>query len=177
MVFRDPTDRGDISTKSTPSPEVIHQQLLHFQSEREEIKYNERHILPPAAIKEIKCLLVHVDKGCISPGRENERLLKEINSQMTSTPYGVKLSYALFTNIFFKHNECVDSRMEKRPLTVYRITAYSNCDNQSGEKFGLTSPPEVSQASMHPEAFASTSKIEMRKLTLQEVEQTLNTRS
>ena len=77
MVLRDPTNRGDISTKATPSPEVIHQ---HFQSEWEEIKYNERHILPPAAIKEI---LVHVDKGCISPGRGNERFPKENNDKHT----------------------------------------------------------------------------------------------
>ena len=89
-----------------------------------------------------------------------------IRKLMTSTPYGVKLSNALLTKNFFNHNECVDSRMEKRtqrPLTAYSITAYIY------EKFGLTSPPEVSQASMHPEACASTSKIEMRKLTLQEV--------
>ena len=98
MVFRDPTNRGDISTKSTPSPEVIHQQLLHFQSEWEEMKG----IFFLQLLKEINCRLVHVDKGCISPGRGNERLHKEINSLMTSTPYGVKLSNALLKKTFLQ---------------------------------------------------------------------------
>ena len=176
MVFRDPADHGDIRTKSTPSPEIIHQQLLHFQSQWEGMKYKERLILPPAAIKEIKCLLVHVDRGClsgISPGRgtnRNERLHRDINTHMTSTRYGVELSYALLTKIFFRHNEHIDAREEKR--TPRPITAFGFSEKQTGQRFGLSTPAETPSDSI--QLATCPSKIEMRKLSLSEVLDELN---
>ena len=131
MAFRDPADHADIRTKSTPSPEVIRQQLLRFQSQWEGVKYNERHILPPTAINVSWYMLI---RGCISgiaTGRStnrNERLHRNINTHMTSTRYGVELSYALLPKIFFSHNERIDSRKEKRtprPISAYRETNQS----------------------------------------------------
>ena len=48
----------------------------------EKVEYQGKTILPPAAVKEIRCLLVDIDRGCLSrilPGRginRNERLHK-----------------------------------------------------------------------------------------------------
>ena len=126
MVFRDPTDQGDIRKETTPSPDVIQQQLITFQVQWEDIKYNDKPILSPAALKEIKCLLAHVDRGCLSgipPGRgtnRNEQLHREINSHMTNTRYGVELSYALLTSLFYKHNENIDAK-GKRGLHVLSV--------------------------------------------------------
>lgn len=112
-------------TKLTPPPKAIHQQLIHFQSEWEGIKYNDRHVLPPAAIKEIKCLLVHVDKGCISgiyPGRgtnKNKRLHRDIKLRITNTRYGVELEYAILTEILFSHNECLDFENGEEDTKAY----------------------------------------------------------
>ena len=176
MAFRDPADHGDIRTKSTPSPEVICQQLLRFQSQWEGVKYNERHILPPAAIKEIKCLLVHVDRGCISgiaTGRgtnRNERLHRDINTHMTSARYGVELSYALLAKILFSHNERIDSRKEKR--TPRPISAYGYYEKQTSQQFGLSTQAETAAGDVQPSTCPS--KIEMRRLTLPEVLDELN---
>lgn len=88
LVFRDISDQGPVRTKMTPSPHILQQQLLQFQHKWENVSYDNKCILPPIAIKEIQCLLVHTRKGCLSgilPGRgtnQNERLHKDINSHM-----------------------------------------------------------------------------------------------
>ena len=86
----------------------------------------------------------------------NERLHSDIKAHMTSTHYGVELSYAILKKKVFSHN---DSKMEKR--TPRPITAYSYC----GKQTGFSTPPEVSQMSMDREPCASQSKIQMRRLT------------
>ena len=99
-----------------------------------------KRILPPIAIKEIQCLLVHIRRGCLSgtlPGRgtnRNERLHKDINTHMRSSRYGVELAYALITGSFFIHNENIRAKKENR--CVLPITAYAPA---SIEKFGLLS--------------------------------------
>lgn len=76
MVFRDPTDQGDIRKETTPSPDVT------FQVPWEDMKYNDKPILSPAALKEIKCLLAHVDRGCLSGippgGGTNDYIVRSI---------------------------------------------------------------------------------------------------
>ena len=63
-------------------------------------------IIPLAAIKEILCLLVHTDQGCLSgilPGRgtnRNERLHKDMNSHMKNNRYGVELAYYATSTLF-----------------------------------------------------------------------------
>ena len=115
LVFRDPSDQGLQRTKPTPSPDVLRKQLIHFQTVWNGISCNGRDILPPAAKNEIQCLLVHIDKGCLSgilPGRGtncNERLHKDLNSPMTNSRYGVELAYALLTAQFFRYNEHISA--------------------------------------------------------------------
>ena len=67
------------------------------------IAYGGKLILPPVAIKEIHCLLVHLDRRCLSgipPGRgtnHNERPHKDMNFHMKNSRYGVVLAYGLIT--------------------------------------------------------------------------------
>ena len=107
----------------------------------------------------------------VSPGRgtnKNERLHRDINAHMTSTRYGVELAYALLTKIFFGHNERIESTREQR--SPRPITA---CDRKTNERFGLSTPSDnpQDQVCFHP----SIAKVEMRKLTLPEVLELLNT--
>lgn len=108
LVFRDLTDQGPVRTKVTPPPHSLQQQLLNFQHKWQNVSCDNKHILPPIAIKEIQCLLVHIRRGRLSgilPGRgtsRNERLHKDINTHMRNSRYGVELAYALLTESFFR---------------------------------------------------------------------------
>ena len=176
LVFRDPVDQGPTRTKSTPSPSILRQQLLQFQTVWEGISYNGREILSPAVKNEIRCLLVHIDKGCLSgvlPGRgtnRNERLHRDLNSHMTNSRYGVQLAYALLTSTLFRHNEHISASNEHRfpaPITAYcRIST----DNEV-EKFGFSSGDTRSENPQ--EVQASLSKVKMEKIDYKRVQELL----
>ncbi len=179
LVFRDPSDQGEVRTKPTPSPHILRQQLLHFQGVWKGISYNGRDVLPPTAQKEIKCVLVHIDKGCLSgilPSRgtnRNERLHRDINSHMTKSRCGVELAYALLTSFFFTHNEYISASRECR--TAAPISAYCKPNGEdSVERFGLSSVHRTSE-SPQPEVQALPSKVNMAKVEYKEVTQLLNT--
>ena len=178
LVFRDPSDHGPVRTKPTPSPPILRQQLLQFQSVWEGISCNGRVIISPAAKKEIRCLLVHIDKGCISgiPPKcgtnRNERLHKDLNSHMKNSRYGVELAYALMTSLFFKHNEHVSASIAKR--TPAPINAYCKYSTEGDvECFGLASVP-VRSGNPEPEEQPSESKVQMAKLEHKLVQQALS---
>ena len=91
------------------------------------MSYNGQLILPPAAQFEMRSLLRHIDKGCISgiePGRgttRNERLHRELNNVLHSSRYGVELAYGLLSTTFYFHNENLSAKSEKRaprPITA-----------------------------------------------------------
>lgn len=72
LVFRDPTDVGLERKKKTPCPAIIRRNLEDLKRKWEGVSYNGQRILPPAAQFEMRSLLRHIDKGCISgiePGR------------------------------------------------------------------------------------------------------------
>ena len=100
LVFRDPSDQGAIRTKPTPDCSVMQEQMCKFRDTWKNISCNGEFVLPPAAINEIRCLLVHINRGCLSginPGcgtTKNERLHRELNSHMVHSRYGVELAYA-----------------------------------------------------------------------------------
>ena len=56
-------DRG---TMSAPAIEVLESQMLSFKSSWDKVKYDDKPILPPAAVREIQSLLVHVRRGCLA---------------------------------------------------------------------------------------------------------------
>ena len=80
-----------IRTTPIPSAAVLRQQLLSFKAKWEEISFSGQAIISPTVTKEIHCLLVHIDKGCLSgiqPGRgttRNERLHRDLNAHMSSS--------------------------------------------------------------------------------------------
>ena len=143
LSFRDNSDQGPVRTKDTPDPATLRANLVAFQKQWEGVAHNGRHILSAAAIKEIRCLLVHVDYGCLSgipPGHgtnRNERLHKDLNRHMSTSRYGVELAYALLTTAFFQHNEALAARREKRsakPVAAYNMISTYDVEI---EKFGL----------------------------------------
>ena len=80
LAFRDPSDRGPERIKPTPNATILHQNIDRFVAKWKNIQFNEVKVLPPSALREVNCILKHVDRGCLSnilPGRgtnRNERL-------------------------------------------------------------------------------------------------------
>ena len=51
--------------------------MLGFQKQWGDVSFNARQIIPPAAIKEIRYLMKHIDKDCgIQPSCPSERVCK-----------------------------------------------------------------------------------------------------
>ncbi len=129
-------------------------------------------ILPPISINEIRCLLKHIDKGCLSGikvGRgtsRNERLHRDLNKVFTGSRYGVELGHALLTSTLYTHNERIRAKVEKRkmrPITSYRSTrstSQSHEAHQDVEEFGLLSPDTNDAASVIQGAKAKISTFE-----------------
>ena len=136
---------------ATPALDIMSQQLMGFRDKWKTMKYNDRHILPPAAVTEVNTLLTHVRRGCLSgiqPGRgtnRNERLHRDVNKHIRQSRYGVELAYALLTKVFYIHNEKIDARIQQR--TARPITAYSR-DGNTDETFGLATHRDQTNAPM-----------------------------
>ena len=177
LVFRDPCDQGSVRTKITPPPDVLRRQMCKFQEMWEDMEYNGKKILPPVAVKEIHCLLVHIDRGCLSgihPGRgtnRNERLHKDINSHMKNSRYGVELAYGLITAALFKHNENIKAKKENR--CVAPIIAFKSSNNENSESFGLCTKSTVSANQLLP-VKSHDLKAEMDSLKYHELLEVLN---
>ena len=83
-----------------------------------------------SALKEIDNLRIHIQKGCFSgikPGRgtnRNEELHKDLNKIFSSSRYGVELAFAMFTTCFYRHNEKISARGNKRP--EYQVNEYKH---------------------------------------------------
>ena len=76
MAFRDHSDKGPTRNMPTPSPPTLRENLNRFHRRWQGITYNGREILTHGAVKEINCLMKHIDRGCpsgIKPGRGTNR--------------------------------------------------------------------------------------------------------
>jgi len=143
LVFQEPTDLGKNRTKPTPEPKVIQENVERFLKRWKDAECQGTKVLTQSALKEIDNLRIHIQKGCLSgikPGRgtnRNEELHKDLNKIFSSSRYGVELAYALFTTCFYRHNEKISARENKRP--EYPIDEYKHLhvDETSEEKFGL----------------------------------------
>ena len=121
MVFRQPTDHGNVRTKPTPPPTIMLQNMKCFvQQWQDQTSVDGRKVFSPATRKEIDNLCKHIEKGCLSdiqPGRgtnRNEALHKSLNAYMKASRYGVELAYMLLTTAFFNHNEKIAAQGTKR---------------------------------------------------------------
>lgn len=141
MVFRDPSDQGEKRVSSTPSPDILECNINNFLKHWKNVEYDGKKLLSAAALKEIRNLRVHIEKGCLSgikPGRgtnRNENLHKDLNKIMSNSKYGVELAYALLTVMFFNHNERMAANSERR--MEYPIEHYFNNSPCTPERFGL----------------------------------------
>lgn len=88
------------------------------------MEYKGCKVLSHLAVKEAHNLKQHMLEGCLSrikPGRgtnRNEALHKKLNMMVTSSRYGVELAYALFSTVFFLHNERITAKKESRRQRV-----------------------------------------------------------
>ena len=119
VVFRDPLDRGESRMMDTPSPSILVDQLENFLKKWEKAEYSGWRVLSSAAIKEAKKTGKAHAKWLfgIKPGRgtnRNEALHKELNKIVSSSRYGIELAFALFSSIFFRHNERIPAKLQKR---------------------------------------------------------------
>lgn len=153
VVFRDPSDRGDSRLLETPSPATLASQLEQFLQKWEKAEYSGWKVLSPAAMKEAQNLKKHMLNGCLSgikPGRgtnRNEALHKELNKIVSSSRYGLELAYALFTNIFFKHNERLAAKFEhRREKAILEYHDHFKDKPATGEYFGLQWVPTTASS-------------------------------
>ena len=118
LAFRDPSDRGPQRMQTTPDRTILHQNLASFVAKWKDIEYNGVRVLPPSALREVNCILKHVNRGCVSnilPGRgtnRNERLHRELNKIVHSSRIGGELAYALVTCTFYQHNDKIRAAKE-----------------------------------------------------------------
>ena len=142
-VFRDPQDRGETRLMDTPDPSILIGQSNRFLQKWDKVEYKGWKVLSPSAIKEAQNLKLHMSKGCLSgikPGRgtnRNEALHKKLNRIVTSSRYGVELAYALFSTIFFVHNEKIAAKKENRRERVILEYDYLKQYPKSKEYFGI----------------------------------------
>lgn len=146
LAFRHPSDGGPERMKPTPDTGTLHQNLDRFVAKWKDIEYNGVKVLSPSALREVNCILKHVDRGCLSnilPGRgtnRNERLHRELNRILHSSRIGVELGYALATCTFYQHNEKIRAANDKRSsrpiISKYSLTTICS----EPERFGLVSP-------------------------------------
>ena len=143
LVFRDPLDRGESRMMNTPSPSILVEQLERFLQKWENAEYSGWRVLSSSAIKEANNLKKHMQNGCLSgikPGRgtnRNEALHKELNKIVSSSRYGLELAYALFSNIFFRHNERIAANLEKRRERVIMEYYHLRDKPSTEEYFGI----------------------------------------
>ena len=121
--------------------------------------FNGAKVLPPVALREVNCILKHVDRGCLShipPGRgtnRNERLHRELKRIIHNSRLGVELGYALLTCIFYEHNEKIRATKENRASKP--IIARSDHTLYVGERFGLATA-RIKEASAQQSTSAGT---------------------
>ena len=104
LVFRDPSDLGDIRQLRTPGPEILQKNLNAFVKCWRSVKSHDgKIILTPPVLAESE-LRSHIVKGCllyIKPGKETNRdesLHRRINSFMKYSLIGMELAYALLAS-------------------------------------------------------------------------------
>ena len=72
MIFRDPTDHGEIRTKSTPDPETLLKNAHLFIKKWSNVEDNGNPVLSDVALKELENLKEHMKKGCLSGKQFNK---------------------------------------------------------------------------------------------------------
>jgi len=145
-IVRDPSDIGEQRTKITPSPEVILKNIENFLLQWNKIEVNSTQLLPPAAIKEIEKLKIHVTKGCLSyipPSggtNRNEVLHKTLNKSLRRSRIGLELAIALLGFYFYRWNEKKNlklSNQSKRITCIPPVEIYNSDICESKESFGV----------------------------------------
>jgi hypothetical protein len=111
LILRQPHDHGESRKENTPDPETMNKQLDNFVLTWKDVIYLDKPVLTLDALKEIKNLREHINKGCLSnipPGcgtERNENLHKCIRKSASKVRIGVHLAVALFTTFLYVWNE------------------------------------------------------------------------
>ena len=110
MIFRDPSDLGEVRGKSTPDPIIISKNLDSFEKKWTGLKWKGIPVFNENTKKAVENLRIHIEKGCLSgipphcsTGR-NERLHRELNYILHSNKIGLEMAYVRCSRMFFRHN-------------------------------------------------------------------------
>ena len=115
LVFREIGDIGLERKLSTPSPQILTDNIDKFASKWSTVTDSEidTPIIKEKTRKEIQNLKVHIQKGCLSDipqgmgTNKNEALHRRINPYFSTSRMGVRTAYALLMVLFVAHNSSV----------------------------------------------------------------------
>ncbi len=136
LILRQPHDHGENRKESTPDPETINKQLDEFVLTWKDVAYQDKSVLTLDALKEIKNLREHINRGCLSnipPGcgtERNENLHKCIRKSASKVRIGVHLAVALFTTFLYVWNEKRKSADLTGKKTKF-LPIFDNIDNST----------------------------------------------
>lgn len=115
LIFRATNDYGENRKCNTPKPADIIENFRKFEKKWKNPKYkNGTNILSKEIRKEMKKLMVHAEKGCLSgippscSTSRNQRLHKDLNKFIRSSRLGVELAYTRIFRTLYLHNKKKD---------------------------------------------------------------------
>jgi hypothetical protein len=122
LVFREIGDIGHERKMSTPSPQILTENIDRFASKWTTVTDSEDNtpIIKEKTKKEIQNLKVHIQKGCLSGfpqglgTNRNEALHRRINPYFSTSRMGIRTAYALLMVLFVAHNS--KNRLDKTPM-------------------------------------------------------------
>ena len=110
MVFRDPSDLGDVRMKCTPDATSIAKNLDSFEKKWADIKWRGVPVIDENTSKALQNIRLNIEKGCLSgipphcSTSGNERLHRELNYILHSNKLDLEMAYIRCSRMFFKHS-------------------------------------------------------------------------
>jgi len=143
LVFRTKGDCEEKRISNTPSPTVIHQNLIAFVKKWKDATREGVKIFKPETIKATENLKRHILAGCLSnipPGggtNKNERLHEHIKSYFNRSRIGILLAYAILHMIFHAHNSSVTIKGKKVIRPIEASPTWLEADKSKCKAIGI----------------------------------------
>ncbi|XP_035693259.1 uncharacterized protein LOC118427529 [Branchiostoma floridae] len=140
MVFRHSGDIGLERQRETPPPHRVARKMKKFDKKWRKfgLKQKGKTVYPKAAQDEVRKLLKHIEKGCVSgiqPGKgtiRNEALHRKLNQRMNKNRISPTFAIALMFSIIYTVNSQLARSYKRKPHHVDTI-----------EEFGLQSQDAI----------------------------------
>ena len=133
LIFRQSTYLGRDRKLNTPNPHNIITNLDKFIRKWKNMESQDWRIVNDNVLKEIECLKVHINKGCLSnipPGagtNRNERLHRHVRPHFSHTRLDLPLAVALMTVLLYQHNSRLIENITgypSKPITYGSISSH-----------------------------------------------------